>query len=141
MTWCGVEGHDAVVAQFRRSLQQQRLASSFLFLGPSGVGKRLFATRLAQGLLCDQRDAVKLDPCLSCPACLQIVANNHPDVDQVSRPAGKSSIPLELFVGDREHRTQEGLCHRLAPKPASGKRRIAIIDDADHLSVEMPTVY
>jgi DNA polymerase-3 subunit delta' len=45
-------------------------------------------------------------------------------------------IPLELFIGDREHRSREGLCHRLALRPASGRRRIAIIDDADWMNRE-----
>ena len=48
------------VEQFRRGLQRHRLASSFLSVGPSGIGKRLFAHRLAQGLLCDTRPAERL---------------------------------------------------------------------------------
>ena len=54
----------------------------------------------------------------------------------VARPPGKSFIPVDLFIGDREHRSQEGLCHRLSLRPASEKRRIAIIEDADFLNEE-----
>lgn len=136
MAWCGIQGHDAVLEQFRRGLQRHRLASSFLFVGPSGIGKRLFAHRLAQGLLCDTRPAERLEPCLSCTACQLIDSGTHPDVEVVARPPGKSFIPVDLFIGDREHRSQEGLCHRLSLRPASGKRRIAIIEDADFLNEE-----
>jgi DNA polymerase-3 subunit delta' len=65
-----------------------------------------------------------------------VAAGSHPDVDYVARPVGKSVIPIELLIGDREHRSQQGLCHRLALKPASGRRRIAIIDDADWMNQE-----
>ena len=48
MSWHGIDGHDDVVEQFRRALVHGRLASSFLFAGPAGVGKRTFALKLAQ---------------------------------------------------------------------------------------------
>ena len=136
MTWCGVHGHDDVVELFRQSLAQGRMASTFLFVGPPGVGKQLFAIGLAQSLLCDQRDERELNPCLNCESCSQIAAGTHPDVDVVGKPAEKTSIPIEAFIGDRDHRNREGLCHRIALKPAHGHRRIAIINDADHLNVE-----
>ena len=52
MAWHTLEGHDEIVAQFRRALAENRLASTFLFVGPEGIGKRAFALRLAQSLLC-----------------------------------------------------------------------------------------
>src|SRR5258708_24289101 len=63
MSWQGVEGHDEVVERFRRVLAANRLASSFLFVGPAGVGKRLFAEKLAQALLCPNVPAGQLAPC------------------------------------------------------------------------------
>ena len=55
MSWQGILGHDEVVEWFRRALERERLASSFLFVGPAGIGKRAFAVKLAQTLLCQQR--------------------------------------------------------------------------------------
>ena len=52
MSWHGIQGHDDVVELFRRALARGRLASSFLFAGPEGIGKRTFALKLAQALLC-----------------------------------------------------------------------------------------
>jgi DNA polymerase-3 subunit delta' len=136
MPWHGILGHDAVVEQFRRSLAANRLASTFLFVGPSGIGKRTFASKLAQALLCDERGAAELDPCESCPSCHQVRAGTHPDLELVAKPGNRSFIPVERFIGDRDHRMQEGLCHNIALKPMGGKRKVAIIDDADHLNQE-----
>jgi DNA polymerase-3 subunit delta' len=131
-----LEGHDAIVERFRRSIQRGRLASSYLFVGPSGIGKRTFALRLAQALLCERHGEAEFNPCLQCPSCQQVLAGSHPDVDYVSLPRGKTTLPIELFVGDREHRSQEGFCHRMSLRPASGRRRMGIIDDADLFSQE-----
>ncbi len=136
MTWCGLHGHDEVVELFRQSLKQGRMASTFLFVGPPGVGKRKFAIAVAQSLLCKQRDPCEMNPCQACESCCQIAAGTHPDVEVVEKPADKTTIPIDAFIGDREHRNREGLCHRIALKPSHGHRRIAIINDADHLNVE-----
>ncbi len=136
MSWQGIEGHDEVVEQFRRALARGRLASSFLFVGPPGIGKRMFALKLAQSLLCENAAEADLNPCGTCPACLQVIAGSHPDVDVVAKPAERSSIPIESFIGPKERRMREGLCHSIGLKPVSGRRRIGIIDDADWLNVE-----
>ena len=136
LMWHGIFGHDAVVERFRRSLAQGRMASSFLFLGPAGVGKHTFAVKLAQALLCQQGETAGLEPCGGCESCRLLVAGNHPDLDLVGLPAGKRWLPVDLFLGDRAHRNQEGLCYSVSRRPRLGSRRVAIIDDADHLTVE-----
>jgi DNA polymerase III subunit delta' len=134
MSWHGIEGHDDVVEQFRRAMARGRLASSFLFAGPAGIGKRTFALKLAQAMLCPTWPELALDPCGSCPSCAQVAAGTHPDVIMIAKPEGKADIPVELLIGDREHRRQEGLCHDLGMKPSIGGRKIAVIDDADYLN-------
>ena len=136
MTWHGIEGHDDVVEQFRRSMMRGRLASSFLFVGPEGIGKRTFALKLAQTLLCESRPESAVDPCGTCPSCVQAAAGSHPDVTLVSKPKDKSFLPLELLIGDKEHRRRRGLCHDIGLKPFMGRRKVAVIDDADYLNVE-----
>lgn len=135
MAWCGLEGVESVVERFRRGLRSRRLGSAYLFCGPPGVGKRLCALYMAKALLCERHEETDLEPCLECPSCLQIAAGTHPDVDLVGLPEGKSQIPVELLIGDPEHRMREGLCHRISLRPLRGRRRVAIIDDADHLNV------
>ena len=54
----------------------------------------------------------------------------------VAKPADKSFIPLDLFIGPKEKRMQQGLCHDISLKPYMGGRRVAIIDDADYMNEE-----
>jgi DNA polymerase-3 subunit delta' len=136
MTWQGIEGHDDVVARLRGVLSRERLASTLLFVGPPGVGKYSFALKFGQTLLCSERLEGLLDPCGNCLSCRQSLAGTHPDLLVVCRPADKSVIPVETFIGDRDHRMSAGLCHDISLKPFMGRRRVAIIDDADYLHEE-----
>jgi DNA polymerase-3 subunit delta' len=135
MPWTDILNHDEPFERFRRTLQNNRLASTYLFVGPDGIGKRAFALRLAQALLCENVQT-PLMPCQTCSACQQVIARTHPDLILISKPADKAFIPLEVFIGDAEHRRQRGLCHDIGLKPFRGGRKIAIIDDADFLNVE-----
>jgi DNA polymerase III delta' subunit len=134
--WQGIEGHDAIVEKFRRALERGRLASTFLFVGPEGIGKRSFALALAKSLLCQRRDEALLDPCGMCPSCIQVEAGTHPDIHIVKKPDGKSEIPVALFIGPLENRMREGFCHDISLKPFAGGRKIGIIEDSDFLNEE-----
>ena len=130
-------GHEQVLHRFERTFRTGRLASTYLFVGPEGIGKRTFANELASWLLCDEnRNQPRTASCGRCESCLLLKANNHPDLIKIAKPEGKSSLPLELFIGRAEHRHREGLCHDIALKPFLASRRIAIIDDADSLGIE-----
>ena len=136
MAWQGILGHDKIVEFFRRAAQRGRLSGSYLFIGPDGIGKRRFAVALAKSLLCLNNPESDLNPCGTCASCKEIDNNSHPDLEIVQKPADKSLIPLELLIGDVEHRNSEGLCHFLSVKPQFAKRKIAILDDADFLNAE-----
>ena len=136
MSWQSIRGHDRIVDKFRRALTKGRLASTFLFVGPAGIGKRTFALALAKAMLCERVSEEKLAPCGECPSCLQVSSLNHPDVVVIQKPADKAFIPLEVLIGDAEHRMRAGLCYDIALKPFSGRRKIAILDDADYLNKE-----
>lgn len=134
--WQGIRGHDEIVERFRRSLASGRLASTYLFVGPAGVGKRTLALNLARGLLCQENGDEKLDPCGRCESCRLAEAGTHPDLLVVGLPEGKSYIPLETLIGESDRRMQSGLCHDIAMKPFLGGRKVAVIDDAEFLNVE-----
>lgn len=134
--WQGVYGHDSLVEKFRRTLASGRLASSYLFLGAAGIGKRTFALQLAKALLCPNSAKADLAPCNRCDSCRLMDAGTHPDVDLVGLPPGKRQLSIDIFLGDRDHRHQEGLCHNIGLRPMMGCRRVAIIDDADGLNTE-----
>jgi DNA polymerase-3 subunit delta' len=132
VSWHSVRGHDEVVATLRRSLAQGRLPHAFLFVGPAGVGKRTFAVTLAQALLCERAAEIELDPCETCPSCLQVKAGTHPDLVQVERPEDKHDLPIRVI---------RDLCLDLGLKPARGKRKLAIVDDADDMNEEAANAF
>ncbi len=134
--WHSTIGHDAIAARFAQAVEVGRLASTFLFVGPAGVGKRTFALDLARALLCLESPQHLTPPCGRCASCRQFASETHPDLELVSRRADRQQLTLDLFLGAKDHRNQEGLCHQISLKPALGTRRIAIVDDADYLTIE-----
>ncbi|GAB4129679.1 MAG: DNA polymerase III subunit delta' [Thermogutta sp.] len=136
MAWQGIEGHDSIVDFFRRAAAKGRLSGSYLFVGPAGIGKRTFALKLAQALLCQTRDESRMDPCGACAACAQVAAGTHPDVIVILRPDDRAFIPVESLIGERDNRMGSGFCRHVSLKPYSNRRRVGIIDDADYLNTE-----
>ncbi len=136
MHWQDLLGHEQQRAWFRTAIASGRLATSFLFVGPDGIGKRTFARLLAKSLLCVRKPAEELDCCNACEGCAQVEASTHPDLIEICKPADKANIPIEMLIGDRENRMRAGLCHDISMRPYSGRRKIAIMDDADFLNVE-----
>lgn len=127
MSWKRIRGHDALARAFQRVIQRGRLAHAYLFTGPPGVGKRLFASELAKALLCEGTQGELADACDGCSACAQIDAQTHPDFFSVRRPEDSNEFPIEVM---RE------LCANFSLKSARGKGKVAIIDDADDLNDE-----
>jgi len=135
MAWQGIEGHDAIAERFAAAHARGRIAGSYLFVGPPGVGKGTFALALAKSLACE-RPGPGLVACGGCASCVQAEAGSHPDIDVVRKPEDRSTIPLELLIGDDEHRMRDGLCWRILLRPALATRKVAVIMDADHFSDE-----
>jgi DNA polymerase-3 subunit delta' len=121
-----------VVSTLRRALAQGRFPHAFLFVGPEGIGKHSFALRLAQALLCERVAEAELDPCGVCPGCLQVMAGTHPDLLQVGKPEDRQELPIRVI---------RDLCLDLGLKPMSGRRKVAIVDDADDLNDEAANAF
>jgi DNA polymerase III subunit delta' len=134
--WDDLKGHQQVREWFQRALDRERLSHAYLLAGAAGIGKKLFARKLAQALLCPHREPASLDACRNCPNCTRFDAGTHPDYHELGCPEGKREIPVESFVGDLEHRGRQGLCHELSLRPMAGDRKVAVIDDAHLLNRE-----
>lgn len=64
---------------FFSTLDPSRLAHGYLFTGDAGVGKKTFARRLAQSLVCEAPKATLLGYCEICAGCKIFNAGTHPD--------------------------------------------------------------
>jgi DNA polymerase III subunit delta' len=136
MDWNSYIGHQRQRTWFRNAVQNNRLASTFLMVGVDGIGKRTFARLIAKTMLCTGNDPSAFAPCSRCEACAQIDASSHPDLIEIARRPDKTGLVMEQLVGEGERRMREGLCYELRMKPYSGRRKIAIVDDADTIAEE-----
>ena len=101
-------------------MRRGRLAHAYLFAGPAGVGKHLFAQELARALLCENPPGERLEACDCCAACAQVGAGSHPDLFRVGRPEDSQDLPIEAM---RE------LTRNLSLKPARGRgKRLQRVD-------------
>ncbi len=126
MSWERIRGHAEVIETFRQSYTSGRLGHAYLFVGPEGIGKRLVARELAKAVLCE-RPPRPLAACDSCPSCVQVGADTHPDLLTLRTPPGKHELPVEAM---RE------FCRLLARRPLRGTRRVGVVEDADDLNSE-----
>jgi DNA polymerase-3 subunit delta' len=135
-SWTSLIGNAQLASWFGNAIGNGRFGGSFLFVGPTGVGKRSVASLLARTLLCTNHPPQAMDPCGHCEACVQVTAETHPDVIRVRKPDNKNVIPIDLLIGAPEVRMQEGFCRDVRLSPYYGRRKIAILEDADFLNEE-----
>jgi DNA polymerase-3 subunit delta' len=125
MPFRDVVGHARLIELLSRSAAGGTLPPSLLFVGPSGVGKRLTALAVAQALNCPARIDWQLaaDACGRCTACSRIARGVHPDV-VVVEPGDSGTIKIDQV---------RDVIDRAMYRPFEGRRRVVIIDQADAL--------
>src|SRR5690349_8927162 len=93
MTFAAIEAQDSAVQVLRHALAEQRIGQSYLFVGPSGVGKQLAALALARAANCKTLPG---EGCDQCESCRRIDAGVHPDVRVFApRDEGNRNLPVE----------------------------------------------
>jgi DNA polymerase-3 subunit delta' len=119
------------------ALSRETLSHAYLFSGPSGVGKKTFARRLAQSLLClAPKDAV-LGYDGTCSSCLLFSGEaHHPDFLEHEGA---------LKIGDRDAArgfyqedglTARDLVRQLSLQSYSGGLRVLLLGDVDFATRE-----
>ncbi len=103
-----------------------RLGHAWLLNGGVGLGKRLFADRLARALLC-QRPGEDGLPCGACAECHLVASGNHPDLQRIVPDADSASGEIKV-AAIRELVAMENLTsHR-------GRRKIIQILPAEAMN-------
>ncbi len=94
-----IRAQDTAVRTLKRAADEQRLASAYLFQGPSGVGKQKAALALARYVIAQNpvdRSATDRDATSNCSA--RIDAGTHPDVRVfLPRNEGHRNINVETL--------------------------------------------
>lgn len=124
----------------QQALVSDRFPHAFVFHGPDGVGKEMFARAVAKLLLCESPQTVgdTKDSCGVCRSCTLVDAGNHPDLHLVFRQLAAhhpdSSVrgrkALDLGVDVIRHFVIDAVGLR----PTVGPVKVFIIREADKIT-------
>ena len=104
------------------ALRRGRLGHAYLFSGPDGVGKTLFAIELAKVLLCRSGSE---QACDQCPDCRMADHGQHPDL-HITEAMGVSRV-----IKIDQAREVRRILHLM---PVQADRRIVILREAERMA-------
>ena len=115
-------------------LTKATLAHAYLFAGAHGVGKKTFARRLAQSLLCEASNEAVLGYDGTCASCKLFVAAQsvrHPDfLEHIGvLKIGDSDSSMGFY--ESEDLTARDLVRQLSMQSYSGGLRVLLLGDID----------
>ena len=116
-----IVSHERQCGILSEAIDNGRLAHTYLFCGPDGVGKKLVAVRLAKVLNCMAEND---RPCNTCGICRRIEEGIYPDV-KILKPRGKDRIINVESVGELQRFANQ--------KAYESKIKVIIIDDAHRM--------
>jgi DNA polymerase-3 subunit delta' len=128
MFFKNILGHEFQKRSLLRAVRHSRIAHSYLFFGPEGVGKKLVAIEFAKVLNCIKTLEEELESegePFSCNSCKKIDKGMHPDVFLVEYK-GVKDIKVDQI--------REEVEERLFLKPFEGRFKVAIIDEAERMN-------
>ena len=122
MNFINIIGNDKTKELLVNSINSNNLVHSYMFVGPDGIGKKLFATELAKIVLCTSSEKA----CNSCSSCIKFNSNNHPDFTIIDSEDGKNIKIGQIRL----------LQEQISEKPIVSEKKIYIINNADLMTIE-----
>lgn len=119
---------------FFGSLDAAHLSHGYLLVGPAGVGKKTFARRVAQSLLCEAPKKTLLGYDGTCRACTLFAAGTHPDYVEAE---GTVKIGREAGSARQDEQvTARDLVRELSLHGYAGKYRVLLLGDVEFATHE-----
>ncbi|MCB0507440.1 MAG: DNA polymerase III subunit gamma/tau [Chitinophagales bacterium] len=119
-TFTDVVGQEQVSETLKNALASGKLAQSFLFCGPRGVGKTTCARILAKAINCENPTS-DFEPCNECNSCKSFIANTSFNIFELDAASNNSVDDIRNLVDQV----------RFAPQ--AGKYKIYILDEVHML--------
>ena len=145
-----IVGNEKVKEYLKTSVENNNISHSYMFIGKSSIGKKLFAREFAKKIMClnlensvasdkentvkklikDENSAVselynKVEAGSDCESCIKFETGSNPDYSEIF-PDGKT-LKVEQI-----RKMQE----KIAEKPIVSNRKVYVIDDADLMNEE-----
>ena len=117
-----ISGNEQIKGELRKSLKENKVSHSYMFVGIEGIGKQMTAKAFAQMILCINEEE---RGCQKCKSCIEFQSHNHPDFLYIE-PDG-NSIKIEQI---------RYLQRKIQEKPIISDRKVYIINDADKMTKE-----
>ena len=114
-------GNNKIKESLQESIKQNKVSHSYLFVGKSGIGKKMIAKEFAKAILCLGDNKY----CDNCKSCLEFDGQNNPDFF-IIEPDG-NAIKIDQ-IRNMQRGVQE--------KPIISRSKVYIIDNADFMTKE-----